>query len=410
MEPAILTLEMLRPLVLLFVLSLSVVAEDWPQWRGPARDGRSAETGLAKKWPVGGPPLLWEAEILGEGYSSFAIANGRLYTQGQKKGQQFVIALDAASGKTIWEAANGDTYADGRGGGPRGAPTLDNGRVYALGSSGNLVCLEADTGKQVWDVNILSKYGGRNIRWGLSESPLIDGEKIVVSPGGRGAGVVALNKSDGALIWKSESDEAGYSSAVLAEVGGVRMYVLLTGDAAIGLKADSGELLWRYSNVANGTANVATPIVKGNHVFVSSDYGTGGALLKLSRDGNGVRADEVYFSREMRNHYSSSVLVGDYLYGFSSRIFTAMNFMTGEVGWKDRSVGKGQVIFADGNLYLQGEDGVVGLVTPDPTRYRETSRFEIGRGNYPTWTLPVIADGRLYIRDQKLLRCYDVKE
>ncbi len=401
---------MLRSLALLLVLSLSLAAEDWPQWRGPARDGRSAETGLAAEWPAGGPALLWQAEILGEGYASFAVVGGRLYTQGQKDGRQFVIALDAATGKLIWQTANGDTYADGRGGGPRGAPTLDNGRLYALGSSGNLICLDAASGKQVWEVNLLRKYGARNIRWGLSESPLIDGEKIIVSPGGRGAAVVALNKSDGSLIWKSESDEAGYSSALVAEAGGVRMYVLLTGDAAIGLRADSGELLWRYSKVANGTANIATPIVKGNHVFVSSDYGTGCALLKLSRDGAGVRADEVYFSRDMRNHYSSSVLVGEYLYGFSSRIFTAMNFMTGEVGWKDRSVGKGQVIFADGKLFLQGEDGIVGLVTPDPGEYKEISRFEVGRGKYPTWTLPVIADGRLYIRDQDLLRCYDVSE
>ncbi len=401
---------MLRSLALLLVLSLSLAAEDWPQWRGPARDGRSAETGLAAEWPAGGPALLWQAEILGEGYASFAVVGGRLYTQGQKDGRQFVIALDAATGKLIWQTANGDTYADGRGGGPRGAPTLDNGRLYALGSSGNLICLDTASGKQVWEVNLLRKYGARNIRWGLSESPLIDGEKIIVSPGGRGAAVVALNKSDGSLIWKSESDEAGYSSAVVAEAGGVRMYVLLTGDAAIGLRADSGELLWRYSKVANGTANIATPIVKGNHVFVSSDYGTGCALLKLSRDGAGVRADEVYFSRDMRNHYSSSVLVGEYLYGFSSRIFTAMNFMTGEVGWKDRSVGKGQVIFADGKLFLQGEDGIVGLVTPDPGEYKEISRFEVGRGKYPTWALPVIADGRLYIRDQDLLRCYDVSE
>jgi len=401
---------MLRLLSFLLALSLSLAAEDWPQWRGSARDGRSAETGLAKEWPSGGPPLLWQSKVLGEGYASFAVAGGRLYTQGQKDGQQFVIALDATTGKSLWETANGDTYADGRGGGPRGTPTLDNGRLYALGSSGNLICLEAEAGKSVWEVNLLRKYGGRNIRWGLSESPLIDGEKIIVTPGGSSAAVVALNKSDGSLIWKSESDEAGYSSAVVAEVGGRRMYVLLTGDAAIGLSAESGELLWRYANVANGTANVATPVVKGDHVFVSSDYGTGGALLKLSRSGDGVRADEVYFSREMRNHYSSSVLVGDYLYGFSSRIFTAMNFMTGDVGWKDRSVGKGQVIFADGNLYLQGEDGVVGLVTPDPGEYKEMSRFDVGRGNFPTWTLPVIADGRLYIRDQDLLRCYDVKE
>ena len=401
---------MLRPLLAFLCFGSIVAAEDWSQWRGPDRDGHSAETGLADEWPVSGPALLWESEAIGEGYSSFASSNGKLFTQGQKDGRQYVIALDAATGWLAWETANGDTYADRRGGGPRGTPTLDGNRVYALSSSGNLISLDADDGTKFWEVNLLREYKGRNIRWGFSESPLIDGDRVIVSPGGSGAGVVALRKTNGSMIWKSESDEAGYSSAVVAEVDDVRMYVVLTGDAAIGLKTDTGELLWRYGNVANGTANVATPIVRGNYVFVSSDYGTGCALLKLSSSGGGIQAEEIYFSRDMRNHYSSSVLVGDYLYGFSSRIFTAMNFMTGEVGWRDRSVGKGQVIVADGRLYLQGEDGVVGLVHPDPGEYKEISRFEIGRGNHPTWTLPVIADGRLYVRDQELLRCYDISK
>jgi hypothetical protein len=256
---------------------------------------------------------------------------------------------------------------------------------------------------------VLKQFGGGNPNWGLSESPLIDGEQLIVNAGGSGASVVALNKNNGQVIWKSQSDEAGYSSAMVAVTGGIRQYVLLTGEAAIGVRADNGELLWRYGKVSNRTANIATPIVRGDHVFLSSDYGTGCALLKLSRQNGGVRAEEVYFNRNMRNHYSSSVLVGDFLYGYSSQILTSMRFDTGEVVWQDRSVGKGQVIYADGKLYLLSEDGKVGLAEATSEGYKEISTFSIGSRDYPTWTLPVIANGKLYLRDQGRVWCYNIR-
>ena len=385
------------------------VAADWPQWRGPARDGISAETELLEQWPAGGPPLLWKTNGLGEGYSSVAVSGGRVFTQGQKQRRQFIMALDEETGAKLWETPLGNSYRHGRGNGPRGTPTVNQGNVYALGGEGSLICVEATTGKRLWYTHLLKRFGGRNTSWGISESPLVDGKKIVVNAGGSGASVVALDKKNGNLIWKSQSDEAGYSSAVAAQAGGISHYIVLTGEAAVGLRADNGRLLWRYERVSNRTANVATPIVRGDYVFVSSDYGTGGALLELTADRGDLEAREVYFNRDMRNHYSSSVLVGDYLYGYSSRILTCMNFKTGEVAWRDRSVGKGQLIHADGRLYLLSEDGVVGLVEATPEGYREKSRFSIGRGDYPTWTLPAIANGKLFLRDQDTLYCYNVK-
>ncbi|MEZ5366688.1 MAG: PQQ-binding-like beta-propeller repeat protein [Bryobacterales bacterium] len=382
---------------------------EWPQWRGPLRDGKSDATGLLPVWPEGGPNLLWQVESLGEGFASYSFADGKLFTQGQKDGRQYLIALDAKTGETAWEVRHGETYGNNRGNGPRGTPTIDGERIYALGADGNLICASVSTGEKIWEVNLLAKFGGSNIKWGLSESPLIDRGRVIVNAGGPGASVVALNKNDGSLIWKSESDEAGYSSAVIAEVGGIRMYVMLTGEAAIGLRADTGELLWRYAKVSNPTANIATPIVQGDLVFVSTDYGTGCALLKLVPANGGIQSEEIYFNRDMRNHYSSSVLIDGYLYGYSSRILTCMKFETGEVMWQDRSVGKGQVLYADGRLYLLSEDGVVGMAEVNPNEYKEISRFEISRGNYPTWTLPVIVDGVMYLRDQELLYAYDVK-
>jgi outer membrane protein assembly factor BamB len=382
--------------------------DDWPQWRGPRRDGVSAERGLLKEWPAGGPPLAWRVQGAGDGYSSFAVAGGRLFTLGARGNTEYVLAFDAASGKRIWEVAHGRRFDNDRGDGPRATPTVDGDRVYAFGASGDLTVLEAASGKVVWAANVLSKFGGSNISWGLSESPLILSDRILVNAGGRGASIVALRKTDGSLIWRSQSDEPGYSSAVLQEVGGIRQAIFFTGERALGVDVNDGRLLWSYNRVANRTANIATPIVRGNHVFLSSDYGTGAALLAITADGARVTAREVYFTHEMRNHHASSVLVGDHLYGFSSTILTAMHFETGRQVWRDRSVGKGSLIFADDRLYLFSENGVVGLAEANPAGYREHGRFQIRTGSLPTWSHPVVSGGKLFLRDQDTIYAYAV--
>ena len=384
------------------------VPDDWPQWRGPRRDGVSAETGLLRAWPAGGPPLAWKAAGAGEGYSSFAVADGRLITLGARGDTEYVTAFDAASGKRLWEAANGRRFNNDRGSGPRGTPTVEGDRVYAFGASGDMTVLDAASGKIIWTVNVLRKFGGSNIRWGLSESPLVLEDRVLVQAGGRGAAIVALSRKDGSEIWRSQSDEPGYASAVVHEAGGLRQAVFFTGERALGVDVNDGRLLWSYEQVANRTANIATPIVRRNRVFVSSDYGTGAALLDLSVTGKTVSAREVYFTREMRNHHASAVLVGDYLYGFSSSILTAMHFDTGKVVWRDRSVGKGSLVYADERLYLFSEQGVVGLAEASPSGYREHGRFQIAAGNLPTWSHPVVSGGRLYLRDQDTLFAYNV--
>jgi outer membrane protein assembly factor BamB len=383
------------------------VLNDWPQWRGPNRDGRSAETGLLKDWPAGGPPLAWKTGGAGEGYSSFSVANGRLYTLGAHDVREYVIAFDAASGKRLWETENGSRFENDRGSGPRATPTVDGDRLYAYGASGDLSALDAASGKRLWHVNVLTKFGGSNINWGLSESPLVLADRILVNAGGP---IVALRKTDGSQIWKTDLREpAGYSSAVLHELGGIREAIFFTHEGVNGVDVNSGRRLWSYDDVANNVANIATPIVRDNRVFVSSDYGTGAALLELTAAGDGISAKQVYFTRDMRNHHASSVLVGEHLYGFSSAILTAMHFNTGQVAWRDRSVGKGSLVFADERLYLFSEGGTVGLAEANPSAYREHGRFQIRTGNLPTWSHPVVSGGKLFLRDQDTIYAYDVR-
>ena len=256
-------------------------------------------------------------------------------------------------------------------------------------------------------MNILQKFGGSNPNWGISESPLVVGEKVLVNAGGPGASIVALAKKDGSLIWKSQSDPAGYSSGIPVQIGNTTQVVFFTHERALGLDLKDGKLLWEYPRAANDVANVATPVARGNRVFISSDYGTGAGLVEIKADG---KAQEVYFTKDMRNHHSSSILIGDHLYGFSSGILTSMRFDNGEVAWRDRSVGKGSLVYADGNLYALSENGVVGLIEATPAGYREKGRFRIQQDSLPTWTHPVIAGGRLYLRDQDTIYAFDVRE
>jgi outer membrane protein assembly factor BamB len=386
-------------------------ADDWPQWRGPNRDGKSTETGLMKTWPQGGPPLAWQGAGAGEGYSSFAAAHGRLYTLGARGGTEYVMAFDANTGKKVWEVQNGARFDNDRGGGPRGTPVVDGNQLFVLGTSGDLRSLDAATGQTAWTVNVLRQFRGQNIQWGLSESPLVLEDRLLVNAGGPGASIVALRKNDGSVLWRTGSDEAGYSSAVLQRIGSVPQAIFFTAERVVGVDVRNGRELWNYPKVANRTANIATPVVKDDKAFVSSDYGTGAALLQFSpRGDNGVAVREVYFTNEMRNHHASSVLIGDYLYGFSSSILTAMRLDTAEVAWRNRSVGKGSVIYADDRLYLFSEQGVVALAEPTPEAYREHGRFSIRTGSLPTWSHPVVANGKLYLRDQDTIYAYDIRQ
>lgn len=392
------------------ILALTTVldgqAPDWTQWRGPNRDGRSAETGLLKDWPQGGPPLLWRSTGNGGGYSSFAASGGRLFTIGTRGSTEYIVALDAETGKKVWETPNGALFSNDRGDGPRGTPVIDGDRLFALGGSGDLACLELATGKPVWKKNILTEFKGENPYWGISESPLVLEDRVLVQPGGPNATIVALNKATGALIWKTaESDPAAYSSAMVATIGGIRQAIFFTERNGMGVDVATGKVLWTNDRVNNGTANIATPIVSGNKVFLSSAYDTGAILLEVT----GSAAKQVYFTREMMNHHASSVLVGEYLYGFSNSILTAMRFADGKVAWQHRSVGKGSVIYADGRLYLFSEQGQVALAEATPVQYVEHGRFRINAGELPTWSHPIVTNGKLILRDQGTVYAYDVK-
>jgi outer membrane protein assembly factor BamB len=408
--------QLLMPLVLVAALTAGAAAQvsapaDWPQWQGPDRTNLSKETGLLKQWPAAGPPLAWSVSGIGAGYGAIAIKDDRIFVQGSAGGRSVVYALNRNDGKALWSKSLGAAGTNDRGSGPRSTPTIDGDRMYVLTENGDLACLKAQDGTSVWQRNILKDFGGRNIVWLISESPLVDGDNVIVTPGGRGAGMVALNKMSGQTVWvaKELSDEAGYASAIVADVQGVRTIMTLTGEAGIGVRASDGKLMWRQRNVANNTANIATPIFFDNKVFYTSAYGTGAALFGLTAQGGEIKAQQIYFTREMQNHHGGVVLVDGYLYGFNNSILSCLKFSTGETMWRNRSVGKGSLTYAEGHLYLLGEDNVVGLAEAVPGAYRETGRFKIADKGLPSWAHPVVSGGRLYIRNQDTLAAYDVR-
>ncbi len=399
----------------------------WPQFRGPDRDGLSPETGLLKEWPENGPKLLWKLEGLGSGYSSISIAGGKIFTMGDRATEgdskaQFVIAYDAETRKELWAAPIGPPHPDG---GPRCTPTVDGERLYAIGTAGDLACLEAATGKILWSKNFGRDFGaGKAPHWKFSESPLVDGEKVLCTPGGKEAALVALDKATGEVIWKSAlpglgelgKDEAGYSSIVAAGIAGTRQYVQMHGRGVVGVDAASGRFLWGYNRVANSIANITTPVVRGDFVFATTAYNTGSALLKIVRDGDGFRAEEIYFLEpgEFQNHHGGVVLVGDFLYGGSGGNKgdpVCVEFSTGRVAWKTRAPARGSaaVVYADGHLIFRYDRGTVFLVEAAPEAFRIKGQFQADTSNGPAWPHPVVHGGKLYLRHDTLLMCYDVR-
>jgi outer membrane protein assembly factor BamB len=387
-------------------------AFDWPQWHGPDRTGVSKETGLLQQWPPAGPPLVWSITGLGAGYGSLAVKGEHIYVQALSRSGSTVSSLSRADGRVEWTKSLGRGGSNDRGPGPRGTPTLDGDRLYVLTENGDLACLNAANGTSIWQRNILADFGGRQIPWLISESPLVDGNNVIVTPGGPRAGMVALEKMTGRTVWQSEqlSDEAGYASPIAADVQGVRVIMTLTSEAGVGVRASDGRLMWRHTAVANGTANVATPIFFDNKVFYTSNYGTGAALLGLTAQGGEVKAQQIWFTNQMQNHHGGVVLVNGFLYGFHQSILTCLEFATGKTMWRDRSVGKGTVLYADNHLYLLSEDNVVGLAEANPAAYKEKGRFRTVDQGFPSWAHPVVSGGRLYVRDQGTLAAYNIKK
>jgi outer membrane protein assembly factor BamB len=392
---------------------------DWPQWQGPNRDSVSAETGLLKTWPKDGPPLLWKMEGLGTGLSSLAIIGQTAYTMGDRDDAAQVVAIDLAGQKVLWSTKIGRTWP----GGPQGAgthctPTVDGDRLYVTTPQGDLAALTT-AGKVVWKNNFITDFGSKNIQWGFSESPLIDGEKLICTPGGKDATLAALDKKTGEVIWKTVLDDGvQYGSCVISEGGGVRQYVANLEKSFVGVEAKTGKVLWRNEKAHKGMGNIPTPVVRGDYVFGANGYGAGALLLKLSADGaGGVKAEEIKFleAGQFENHHGGVVLVGDYLYGGSGHMKglpACIDFKTGEVKWKEsQQPGKGSasVAAADGCVYLRYESGEVVLVAASPDGYKELGKFTPPVVNKPAWAHPVIADGKLYLRDQATLMCYDLK-
>jgi outer membrane protein assembly factor BamB len=407
----------LVPLAALVFLVSTFAAErrinfDWPQWQGPERTAVSHETGLLQDWPKDGPPLLWKADNVGGGFSTPSVAQGRVFGMGFRGNDEIVWALDEKTGAEVWAVKTADANQQvGYNEGPRCTPTVDGERLYVLGLGGDLVCLKSQNGEEVWRKNLSNDFGGKVGGWGYSESLLVDGDKVLCTPGAKNT-LVALNKKTGETIWKGavpQGDEAHYSSIIAADYAGQRIYIQFLSGGVVGLSGD-GEFLWRYDHPHNGTANCSTPLFHDGCVFAASAYGTGGGLVKLSKDASGgVKADEVYFKKEMQNHHGGMVLVGDYLYGSGEGRLICLEFKTGHVQWDERRPGKGSIAYADGRLYYRNENGPMILIEANPKEYVEHGRFTPPRTGKPAWPHPVIANGKLLLRDQQYLYCYDVK-
>jgi outer membrane protein assembly factor BamB len=396
------------------LMTPKALADDWPAWRGPNRDGLCQETGLLKQWPEGGPKLAWKVTGLGEGFSGPSIVGNLLFTMGNRDDKEWVMALDwTKKGKEVWAAPIGPIRHNGGGyPGPRSTPTFEDGRIYTLGVNGDLVCVDAKTGREQWRRDLVRDFGGSIPQWGYAESVLVDGKWVVFTPGGPKATIAAVLKTSGRPVWGAPvGDPAGYSSVIKATMGKVEQYVTLTHKGVIGVRAKDGTPLWRYDRPANGTANVPTCIWYRQTIFAASGYSTGGGLAWIKKSGNGFSAQEVYFTRDMKNHHGGVILFDGYLYGSSDPgVLTCLDYKTGDKKWADRSCGKGSVLYADGMLYVRSERGPISLVAATPDGFQLKGRFEQpDRSGKETWPHPVIANGMLYIRDQDVLLCYDVR-
>lgn len=404
----------------LLALAPTARADDWPQWRGPQRDGVSREKGLLRAWPQGGPKLLWQAKDAGSGYSTPIVAKGRLYVMGNEgMNDEFVYAFDAKSGKRLWGARVGKvgnpnqqpSYP-----GSRSTPSVDGKLLYALGSDGDLACVDTATGKVLWSKSLRTDFGGTAGVWAYAESPLVDGNKVIVSPGSESASLVALDKKTGATLWKTAipgEKAAAYASAVAVELGGVRQYVQFLTKGLVGVEAATGKLLWRFDKTVDTRfgVNAQTPLSAGSLIYTGAS--TGGGVATIATRAGSFTAEAAYVERKAPAGLGGAVKLGDYLYGTTNATLLCTEFATGKVRWEERGIGAGAICAADGLLILHGENGEVALVEATPEGYKEKGRFappaQPERGQAKAWPHPIVADGKLFIRDLNCLWCYDIK-
>lgn len=381
---------------------------EWPQWRGPLRDGISHETGLLASWPKDGPKQIWQAPA-GEGYSSLAVFNRRAFTLFQDSQNEAIVSWDAETGQELWRYPYPSQYVDPQGSGPRSTPAVDGDRVYTVGAKGMLHCLKATNGEIIWKHDLAVEFHGPVPRWGVSFSPLVHGDLVFTNPGGpNGNSIVAFNKMTGDVAWKNLDDPPAYSSPIAATIAGKRQIIFFTQTGLVSVSAEDGSLFWRFPWLTRFDANVATPIVVGDYVFISSGYDKGCAVVEITSGGDGsLQAKSVYEHNRMRNHFSTSVYYQDYLYGFDDATLVCMNFRTGQIAWKKKDFKKGSVLIADGKLIILGESGTLALAVASPESYQEISSFQFSRNK--CWTVPVLAEGRLYVRDEEKSICYDLR-
>lgn len=379
----------------------------WTNFRGPKRDGKYDETTVSTSWPANGPPVIWKQPV-GLGHASFAIADGKAYTIEQRRGQEVVAAYDLGNGRELWAQKWNAEYRDSTGDGPRATPTWDQGRIYALGATGELRCLDANSGAVIWGKNILSDNQADNLPWAMAASPLIVDDKVIVLPGGTaGKSVVAYNKMSGAPVWKVLNDRQAYVSPMLVQLGGRRQIVVVSSSRVVGLVPEDGALLWSYPWVTEGGINVSQPImVDANRFFISSGYRKGGALVEIKGSGSSFTASTIWENNNMKNKFNSSVLHNGYIYGLDEGILSCLDVNTGERKWKDGRYGYGQVLLVGGHLIVTTDQGEVALVRATPNQYSEVARFSALQGQ--TWNYPAIASGRLLLRNSTEMAAYDI--
>jgi len=391
--------------------------KDWPQFRGPARDNISKETGLLKEWPPGGPPLAWKVRGVGDGHSTVSVAGGKIYTGGKIGDAVAVIALNEKDGTQAWKADIGGPgrSPEGQGGtGPRATPTVDGDMVYMIGPAGDVVGLTAADGKEIWHINMVKDFGGKVPQWGYSESATIDGDNLICTPGGSGGTVLAVNKKTGKQVWRSKDfkDNAAYAPALVADIGGVHQIISYTQAHLAGIAAKDGAVLW-VADRPGQTAVIPTPVVKDDYIFVTSDYKVGCDLFKINSSGGKFTPEKIYSNKDMQNHHGGVIGLDGNIYGHSdSKGWVCMDMLTGKVKWSDKGIGKGSIAYADGHFYLrsEGKAGTIALIDASPAGYKEHGKFDQpDRSDKQAWPHPVIANGKLYIRDMDTLLCYDVK-